>query len=307
MDTTGREWFPLSLANARRPRYHPVDPGTMRPHPPQVLALFTALVLAALPGCRELDRCCAPHDFEDADAPLRPGNPAGIVLSFDDAYIDAWHDVADLLEAHGAVATFFVTRVDRLDPDQLESLRDLERRGHEIGCHGLRHRPAGAYSREHGVSLWVEDEITPAVDAFDAAGLSVASLSFPHGEHTDETGWAALDHFSHIRGSTFIGPLPELRDVDAIFLPATELSRRRFSCACAIDERYGITPSRLERAVDRAADRGEVLAIYGHEPLADAARGYETAYGLLEAVLDRAQHHDMRFYLYREFSELDAP
>ncbi len=266
--------------------------------------LVAALVgLVALGGCRPLDRCCDPADFEDTDVPLAVGNGPGVALSFDDAYIDAWAGTADLLEEHGAVATFFVTRLDRLSEEQLDQLRELEALGHEIGCHGHRHQPAGQIERRHGTETWVTDDILPALDAFAAAGFAPSSFSFPYGEHTDGTGEAALRYFDHVRGSRFIGPIPEVADVDAVFLPAEELPRRRFSCAFAIDERYGISEERLDRALDRAAERGEVLALYGHEPVDGATQGFQTSHALLTHVLAGAGERSLRFYRYSEFAD----
>lgn len=268
-----------------------------------VTAIFACT--AALVGCRPLDRCCDPLDFEDPEAPPRPANGPGIALSFDDAYVEAWHGAADLLERHDAVATFFVTRMDRLTAEQVELLHDLEDRGHEIGCHGHRHQPAGKMEREHDAETWIDEEILPSLEAFADAGFAPLSFSFPYGEHTDATGVAALEYFDHIRGSRFIGPLPAVRNVDAVFLPAEELPRRRFSCSFAIDERYGITAARLTGAMERAAERGEVLAMYGHEPLGGDTRGLQTSLDLLEHVLVGAEERSLGFYLYRDFDEVD--
>ncbi len=267
--------------------------------------VLAACVGLALAGCRPVDRCCDPDDFLDLDAPENPDNTAGFALSFDDAYVDAWGEAADLLEAHGARATFFVTRFDLLDDGQLETLRDLEARGHEVGCHGHRHQSAGVIDRREGADAWVESELLPSLDAFADEGFAPTSFAFPFGEHTDDTGEAALEVFERVRGSRFIGPLPEVKEVDAVFLPAAELPSRRFSCAFAIDERYGITDGRLTRALARAAEQDEVLALYGHEPMADAGlSGYETSHELLELLLSEADALGLRSYLYREFGDL---
>ena len=268
-----------------------------------VFALLAALGSSS--GCRPIDRCCDPLDFEDSSAAHDITNGPGIALSFDDAYVEAWYATAELLEAHGARATFFVTRMDRLSDEQVALLHDLEDRGHEIGCHGHRHLPAGKTERDSGTQAWVDEELLPSLQAFADAGFAPRSFSFPYGEHTDGTGEAALEHFDHIRGSRFIGPLPAVKTVDAVFLPASELPRRPFSCSFAIDERYGITEGRLTGAMDRAAEQDEVLAMYGHEPLDGDTRGLQTSHQLLEHVLEGAAERSLRFYLYREFSDAE--
>ncbi len=267
------------------------------------IAALIGMAMAICVGCREADRCCAAHDFELDDAPLNPSNGPGIALSFDDAFIDEWYDVSLLLDGYGAVATFFVVRFDKLGADELDKLRDMEARGHEIGCHSFRHEPSGRYDRKHGVQAWLDDDILPAIDAMEAEGFRPLTFSFPHGEYTDATGEAALEYFQHIRGSHFIGPLPSVKSQDKVFIPAQELPRRPFSCSFAIDKRYGITEQRLKGAMERALENNEVLAMYGHQPLEEPKEGLETSYELLEHVLDYATDRSMTFYLYRDFAQ----
>ncbi len=277
------------------------------PRPRRMIAIVAAAVWlpvagAIVAGCRAADRCCVATDFEDPSAPLAPENGPGIVLSFDDAHVDAWYAAADVLEAHGAVATFFVTRFDYLDPEQVEELRELEARGHEIGCHGHRHQPSGQYARQNGVDAWIEDDVLPALDAMAAEGFEPVSFAFPYGEHTQETGDAALEHFRHIRGSHFVGPLPAVREQDRVFIPAEELPRRRFSCAFAIDERYGIGADKLDAGLDRALEGGEVMAVYAHEPVAEPEEGLQVDLDLLEHLVSGAAERGMTFYRYRDFA-----
>jgi len=257
------------------------------------------LTLALLPGCRPLDRCCDPKAVALAEGTPAATAEPGVLLSFDDQFIDQWAAFADLVEPHGARATFFVTRMDYVDPPQLELLHDLQARGHEIACHGHRHLPAAEYAREHGVDAWVADELEPSLDAFAAAGFAPESYAFPYGEHDDATVEAALEHFDHVRGVVYVGSMPEVRDIDAAYLPASELTRRRFSCAVDIDARYGVTAERLDRALDRAAEHGEVLSLLGHEPAADAA-GLQTDHDLLLHVVEGAAERDLVFHRYTD-------
>lgn len=74
-----------------------------------------------------------------ADAVIRgPAEARGIVLTFDDGP-DPKHTIAvlDILDAHEAKATFFVIgRKAEKDPDVV---REIVRRGHEVGVHGFAH------------------------------------------------------------------------------------------------------------------------------------------------------------------------
>lgn len=271
----------------------------------QAIVALLGLAIVTCAGCREADRCCGGQDFEITDAPLATANGPGIALSFDDSFAEEWYDVSLLLDTYGAVATFFFVRFDQLDEDELDKLRDMANRGHEIGCHSYRHEPSGKYERQHSAQAWIDDDILPAIDAMWAEGFQPLSFAFPHGEYTDATGEAALEHFQHIRGSHFIGPVPSVKSQNKVFIPAEELPRRPFSCSFAIDKRYGITEQRLTGALERAIKNNEVLSMYGHRPLVDPHEGLETSYALLEHVMEFAQDHSMTFYRYRDFAETD--
>lgn len=74
-----------------------------------------------------------------ADAVIRgPRDASGVVLTFDDGpHPEHTSKILDLLDAHDAKATFFVIgRKVRRHP---EVVREIVRRGHEVGVHGFAH------------------------------------------------------------------------------------------------------------------------------------------------------------------------
>jgi polysaccharide deacetylase family protein (PEP-CTERM system associated) len=97
---------------------------------------------------------------------------------------DSTRRLLDLLDARGVSATFFVVGwVAERHPDLV---REIERRGHELGCHGYAHRPVWAMSRPE-----FRGDLRRARQAIeDAAGRPVRGYRAPTCSIVASTRWA---------------------------------------------------------------------------------------------------------------------
>lgn len=131
---------------------------------------------------------------------LVPGpRRAAIALAFDDDAVDRWLSIRDLLLAHHARVTFFVTRFPLLDAEQRAGLATLAADGDDLEPHSLRHvRPLG-YAQEHGSDGYLEDEVMPSIDLMAAAGYSTTTFAYPYGERSEALDDAILPHVSKVR------------------------------------------------------------------------------------------------------------
>jgi peptidoglycan/xylan/chitin deacetylase (PgdA/CDA1 family) len=138
--------------------------------------------------------------FRDLDA----GGPprAGLALSLDDNSIDAWFGVRELLAAHRARVTFFVTRwYSRSDQERAE-LRQLFDDGHDVEPHSVNHLHAPDYVRAHGLAAYLADEVQPSIDGLLEAGFPPPTgYAYPFGEATDELNAAILAIVPRLRVS----------------------------------------------------------------------------------------------------------
>lgn len=148
--------------------------------------------------------------FEDLQQP--GGNGPGLALTFDDAHVAEWHALRDVLSAHDARVTFFVTRFANLSPTNVARLQDLRADGHAIEAHGANHLDAAAYTERHGLDAWVVDELRPSIDDLRAAGFAPSSFAYPFGTRTRSIDAAALDHVGLVRSITFTEPSPPVSD-----------------------------------------------------------------------------------------------
>lgn len=125
---------------------------------------------------------------------------AGIALAFDDNSTAEWEGIADLLAAHGAHATFFVTEWAEMNDAQHAAIHRLAGAGHDIEPHGREHVHAPDFVREHGIDAYLRQELWPSLDALHHDGFPRArAFAYPYGEHTAELDLNVLDHVRLVR------------------------------------------------------------------------------------------------------------
>lgn len=142
------------------------------------------------------------------DGAARPG----IALSFDDWWVDAWHDMAPLLQRYGARVTFFVARLHTLSSGAVDKLHALARAGHTIGVHGRAHLHGPDYVAEYGLQAYVHDEIVDALDEMTRAGFTARSMAYPFGATTSEIDQVALEQLQFVRSIAWSHRFPLVTD-----------------------------------------------------------------------------------------------
>lgn len=137
-------------------------------------------------------------DFADGAAAA-----PGVALSFDDAGIDAWASIADLLDQYGARVTFFIAYYDAFTPAQRDLLRDLAARGHAVAAHSVSHLRAPDYAERHGLEGYMRDEVRPGVESLRRDGHDPRVFAYPYGARTTELDRTLLAEFALVRSVTF--------------------------------------------------------------------------------------------------------
>jgi peptidoglycan/xylan/chitin deacetylase (PgdA/CDA1 family) len=209
---------------------------------------------------------------------------AAMALTFDDDFIEQWHDQRALFDDYDVHATFLVTRFDQLTDEQLRWLHDLEQDGHEIGCHSLTHVDPDIFLEDHTVPEYVDAEIVPAIELMQAQGFDPRSFSFPWGSHDDELDAALSPYFEILRTS---GTLDEPADALYRWSGDTVLAAGR------IDEGH-YTMDQLDDAIGLARQRGDALVVYTHRIMGSTDRSHITP-DQLEEVLAAAARADLAF------------
>lgn len=101
----------------------------------------------------------------------------------DPVYESGVRHALDLLERAGVRATFFVIAEDLAHPMKMEWLREIVRRGHELGSHSLTHAPLRALAQEpkrreiHASRDRIGDAFGQAPSGFRAPNFSIDRVS----------------------------------------------------------------------------------------------------------------------------------
>lgn len=128
---------------------------------------------------------------------------AGVVLSFDDAYVDHWLSGAELYAQYGARLTFFVAYFDQLDAGQRAALHELAARGHAIEAHSVNHLRAPLYVEQNGLTAYLRNEALPSIDWLRDEGFDVTTYAYPYGARSDEIDSAVLERVPLVRSVSF--------------------------------------------------------------------------------------------------------
>lgn len=198
-----------------------------------------------------------------------------VSFTFDDLPKSAVTTGAELLEAHGARGTYYVSGglvgvgTPYWATGDANDVLSLYRRGHEIGCHTFSHRRAC----DLDVSS-LAHEIMRNRGYFRAldASIETETFAYPYGYGSFGRKHQLRDQFQTCRG---IVPGINSGDVDLQFLRAMPLIDRQM-------DRAGI-----ERAFDEAETNNGWLIFYGHD-VAERPSPWGCAPALLTHALEVA-------------------
>ncbi|WP_163544078.1 polysaccharide deacetylase family protein [Occultella kanbiaonis] len=124
---------------------------------------------------------------------------AQLLMTFDDCTVDHWFAHRGVFDDTDARVTFFVSHADRITDDETDKLRALQREGHTIASHGLRHLDGPEYVARHGMAAYLVNEIEPSISALAARGLGHRDFAYPYGRHDRATDNALTARFSWVR------------------------------------------------------------------------------------------------------------
>ena len=132
-----------------------------------------------------------------------------VVLSFDDSWVDAWHDWMPYFEEHGVRATFYISNMEELTDTHWGKLKHMHFLGHTIGHHGFRHLRPGAVGKVHpkcpiesamkDFAEFIEIDIKPGAEAMHQHDIPCLHYSYPYGNRHEESDTQLLGLFKTLR------------------------------------------------------------------------------------------------------------
>ena len=210
---------------------------------------------------------------------------AGLLLSFDDVYVETWERYFDLFDRYGARVTFFLQ--GEYNPFAAKALN----RGHDIGYHSLNHLDLRKLSRVE----FYRETLGP-VESFKQAGVPLSAFAYPYGFSEPWMHEILLQYFGVLRG---YGVTFRLYNEDRI--------RSAFISSRAIDN----TVIREEEDFDRLIismlrtvkflEGGHILPLTTHD-ISYAAWAISSR--RLEFLLKTASELGLKFYRFSDFAQV---
>jgi peptidoglycan/xylan/chitin deacetylase (PgdA/CDA1 family) len=220
----------------------------------------------------------------------------GVAITFDDASIDKWCSILDLLDRYDAKVTFFVTHWDKLDSDQIRKLKVLQNAGHEIGCHGLTHKSINDYeSSANGLRTYIEEEVIPAIIIMEDHGFPPLSFAYPRGNRGENPIMAdqfLLIRFHYLR-STYGMAASKIPHDDLLYHKCG--GSKRVLTSLSIDGYSLKGLEGIQASLQRAAKRNEIVVFYAHRPSNEPGQN-NISIARLEAILKASSELGLNFY-----------
>ena len=221
------------------------------------------------------------------------GKGGAVSLTFDDARLSQIDRGLSLLDAYDVKATFYVSAGNVAS--RLEGWREAAGAGHEIGNHTLNHPCSGnfAFARANALEDYtlerMEAELTGANDAIHHL-LNVTPTTF-----------------AYPCGQTFVGRGEDVRSYVPLVAKHFVVGRGAFDesandpvfcdlAQVAAMEADGKTFAQLRQLLDRAADEGRWLVLYGHE-VGKADQHQTVSAAALENLCEYLQRSDSRLWV----------
>jgi peptidoglycan/xylan/chitin deacetylase (PgdA/CDA1 family) len=125
----------------------------------------------------------------------------GVVITFDDNYVDNWVDYLPMLDSSGVKATFYICRYNRFTPDQKNKLRLIQSKGHEIAFHTTNHYNMMdyVYKHKHTLDEWIQKEIVNGLKQMNQDGFYPTNFAYPAGAHNGVADKMLQRYFKSVR------------------------------------------------------------------------------------------------------------
>jgi len=222
---------------------------------------------------------------------------AGVILSFDDAYVDEWYEADQALKKYSWKATFNVCRIDSIGMPQIKKLLQMQKNGHEIAGHGYHHYNAVKFVQEYGINQYMNQEINPMITSLKKQSFQTTSFAYPYGERSEALDKVLSNKFRIIRGRAFGGEVPEKQD--------SYFNNSKIVFAFDIDNSHiHFSIPYLLELLDYAKKNNKILILCGHKPVKEITENYQTKIETLEFICKYMKLNHLKFYTLSDLDDL---
>lgn len=226
-----------------------------------------------------------------------PSYKAGVVLTFDDEYVNEWFDADKKLSKYFWKATFCVSKINTLNRSEIDKLLILQKKGHEIAGHSFHHFNAINFVKKNGRDAYLKQEINPMLDMMNHYSLKVTSFAYPFGFRNTTIDKVLLDKFKIIRGATYGAEDPSEQNC--------YYNNSRLVYGIGIDTKHpSFSIPYLLKLLNYAKKHHKILIMFGHKPVINATENYQTEMKTLELICKFVKQKHMKYYTLSELENL---
>ena len=223
---------------------------------------------------------------------------AGVVLSFDDAYIDEWFDTNQKLKQYYWKATFCVSKINTLRHSEIKKLLELQKEGNEIAGHGLHHYHAEKFVKKYGMRDYFKQEINPMLKLMTFYGLKVSSFVYPYGGRNPKLDAALSKKFKIVRGRAFCEEVPSKQ--------GCYFNYSKIVYSFSIDDTHNhFSIPHLLKLLDYAKKNDKILILNSHKTVENVTADYQTKNATLELICKYIKRNNMKFYTLSDLNTLN--
>lgn len=245
--------------------------------------------------------CCVFFIFNSCQnkqpLPANKSYKAGVILSFDDAYVNEWHTTNQKLKKYGWKGTFFVSKINTLDLSEVKKLLEMQKEGHEIAGHTYNHVNAVDYLRVYTMREYLKNEIDPMLDLMSFYGLNVTTFAYPYGGRSKELDTALLKKFKIIRGRAFCEQVAKKQ--------GCYYDNSNLVFSFSIDDTHNhFNIPHLLQLLEYAKKNNKILILNSHKTVDKVSGDYQTKNATLEYICKYVKNNTMNFYTLADLEKL---
>lgn len=213
----------------------------------------------------------------------------GVVLTFDDDYVDDWINANIKLKQYNWKGTFYISHFDKLSENQIRELNYLQQNGNEIAAHSLNHFHTTKYIKELGESEFINKEINPMLTMMKNKGLKISDFAYPYGDRDVKSDQVLFSHFKTLRGTTYGNEAPVYQNCF--------YENKPLFYGLGIDNSYPhFSIPYFISLLQYAKDNNKIVIFYAHKTVEKASNNYETEIKTLEEICKFVKNNNMKFY-----------
>lgn len=234
---------------------------------------------------------------EKPEKVIKPQNIPGVVLSFDDAYVNEWFNTDQKLKQYSWKGTFCVSKINTLKYAEIKKLLELQKEGHEIAGHGFHHYHAEKFFAKYGLNAYFKQEINPMLVLMNFYGLKATSFVYPYGGRNKNLDTALLNKFKIVRGRAFCEENPSKQ--------GCYFDHSKLVFSFSIDDTHNhFNIPHLLKLLDYAKKNHKILILNSHKTVKNVTADYQTKEETLELICQYVKRNNMKFYTLSDLNNL---